>query len=432
MSDGEFVVLDTSAFDRAIAKKQTLINSYNAINEEYDRIVSNLLTNWKGRGATAFQKDALTVRTNIVGIFDILKTMCDTLTDCREIFAECDKALGTFNCEPDSSEAGMTGVSQDTSSVPSNDHDIVTAYERENPDVAKKMDKAFKNSGLADSDIDKIKSTVYNAPEPYRSLYIQNLGKYTYGEGNRTAYSEIFNRAMYSDADELSKDPKGAYNGIFHESGHAIDDVEKSWGNITEKYSYKGRSLYELITQDVRGNISAYIDANYGDLSVEEKNIIMRSMNLTDDAEFRYMARDNALSDGRLNRIRTQVLDHYYDVEMAGYDNEAVCDIYGGVTNEVFYKEHDEVHLSHVRNGSDYWFNNGLIDLGYFAGNYDYATGEFIYGVNDQSGNQAKELWAIFFAAQMTQDTAVLKNMKEHFPSAYEAMEQMALDMCVN
>lgn len=103
MSDGEFVVLDTRAFDKAIAKKQDLINSYNAINEEYDRIVSNLLNNWKGRGATAFQKDALTVRTNIVGIFDILKTMCDTLTDCREIFAECDTALGEYNCNPDSS-----------------------------------------------------------------------------------------------------------------------------------------------------------------------------------------------------------------------------------------------------------------------------------------------------------------------------------------
>ena len=101
MRDNGYVVLDTKAFDEAIAKKQDLINSYNALNEEYDRIVGNLLSNWKGRGAAAFEKDASTVKTNIVGIFDILKTMCDTLTDCKAVFAECDAALGEYNRNPD-------------------------------------------------------------------------------------------------------------------------------------------------------------------------------------------------------------------------------------------------------------------------------------------------------------------------------------------
>ena len=101
MEDHGYVVLDTKAFDAAIAQKQDLINAYNSLNEEYDRIVSSLLVNWKGRGASAFQKDAQTVKTNIVGIFDILKTMCDTLTDCREVFSECDTALGEYNRNPD-------------------------------------------------------------------------------------------------------------------------------------------------------------------------------------------------------------------------------------------------------------------------------------------------------------------------------------------
>lgn len=99
MDDRGFVVLDTRAFDAAIARKQGLINSYNALNQEYDRIVSGLLANWKGKGADAFSKDAKLVKTNITGIFDILKTMCDTLTDCREIFGECDASLGEYNRE---------------------------------------------------------------------------------------------------------------------------------------------------------------------------------------------------------------------------------------------------------------------------------------------------------------------------------------------
>lgn len=104
MKSNEYVALDTKAFDAAIAKKQDLIDSYNELNKQYDRIIDNLKRNWKGRGATAFLKDAQTVKTNIVGIFDILKTMCDTLEDCRAIFAECDTALGEYNRNPDAAK----------------------------------------------------------------------------------------------------------------------------------------------------------------------------------------------------------------------------------------------------------------------------------------------------------------------------------------
>ncbi|MBE6717557.1 MAG: hypothetical protein E7573_11640 [Ruminococcaceae bacterium] len=100
MANNEYRVLDTKSFDVAIGKKDDLIKKYNDINEEYDRIVNSLLNNWEGRGADAFKEDARTVKTNIVGIFDILRTMCDTLTDCKEIFAECDTSLGNYNRNP--------------------------------------------------------------------------------------------------------------------------------------------------------------------------------------------------------------------------------------------------------------------------------------------------------------------------------------------
>jgi hypothetical protein len=59
----------------------------------------------------------------------------------------------------------------------------------------------------------------------------------------------------------------------------------------------------------------------------------------------------------------------------------------------------------------------------------DIKTGEFRHSIEDQAGTQAAELWAEFFAAQMTCNEAALANIKEHFPTAYEAMEQMAQDM---
>ena len=97
MKDNGYVKLDTRSFDRALEKKNRIVESYNNLNKEYDDCVKKLMENWKGSGAEAFQQDALTVKRNIVGIYDILTLMFDTLTDCREIFAECDKGLGDSN-----------------------------------------------------------------------------------------------------------------------------------------------------------------------------------------------------------------------------------------------------------------------------------------------------------------------------------------------
>lgn len=97
MENKDYICLDSKAFNEVIERKEELINRYNDLNTTYDSIVTNLLSNWKGKGATAFEKDANIVKKNIVGIFDILRIMCDTLTDCKEIFKECDTALGENN-----------------------------------------------------------------------------------------------------------------------------------------------------------------------------------------------------------------------------------------------------------------------------------------------------------------------------------------------
>ncbi|MBQ8298187.1 MAG: hypothetical protein IJX77_10445 [Ruminococcus sp.] len=98
--NGGCVLLDTRAFDEFINQKETLVRRYDAINTKYDKLVSDLLDDWSGRGAQAFASDAEKVKANISGIYDILKIMCDTLTDCKEIFSECDRSLGEYNRNP--------------------------------------------------------------------------------------------------------------------------------------------------------------------------------------------------------------------------------------------------------------------------------------------------------------------------------------------
>ena len=98
--DNEYVLLDTSAFDRAIAQKEKLRYEYRALNNDYDRIVQELSENWKGRGAEAFKKSAKDIRTNIVSLSEILDTMMQTLIDCKTVFEEYDRELGKYNENP--------------------------------------------------------------------------------------------------------------------------------------------------------------------------------------------------------------------------------------------------------------------------------------------------------------------------------------------
>jgi len=100
MTDESCVTLDINAFDAVSESKDKLVNDYNKINSDYKDTVITLLNNWEGHGADAFREDSTKIKTNISGIQDILKTMCDTLTDCHAVFAESDKGMGEYNADP--------------------------------------------------------------------------------------------------------------------------------------------------------------------------------------------------------------------------------------------------------------------------------------------------------------------------------------------
>lgn len=97
MADDLYQVLDTRIIDSVIAQRGHWMESYSEIEHAYKEAVDSLLENWKGRGADAFRQDAKAVQRNISGVYDILRTMCDTLTDCRELFSKRDGSLGKYN-----------------------------------------------------------------------------------------------------------------------------------------------------------------------------------------------------------------------------------------------------------------------------------------------------------------------------------------------
>lgn len=95
--NGEYRKLDTTAFSDFLSQKNYFINTYQNISNRYRNIKDTLLQNWKGHGAEAFSRDAELIQQNIIGLAEILKTMCDTLQDCQSIFDQADSAIGEGN-----------------------------------------------------------------------------------------------------------------------------------------------------------------------------------------------------------------------------------------------------------------------------------------------------------------------------------------------
>ena len=91
MAEHGYNLLNTGMIQKAVAKRDDILQKYDKINSDYDAIVKKLLDNWKGDGAEAF---------DLTGVYEILKIMCDTLQDCLSVFQECNAGLEEYNRNP--------------------------------------------------------------------------------------------------------------------------------------------------------------------------------------------------------------------------------------------------------------------------------------------------------------------------------------------
>lgn len=294
--------------------------------------------------------------------------------------------------------------------------EYVDLYEGEHREDAEILDRVLSDPDLTEDEIRDIKFLIYSAPEPYKSIYLQHIENYQVvvfevgeddGDGYEGSLYSSGNRKIYlidSDGTFLENE-RGPYNTFFHESGHAIDDFENENGSmLSRQYIYDGKSLNDWIADDVANYISVYIDETYPNLTDTQKQQLMRSLNLTDDATYEYGGDDDLSK--VLKQYRKEIITHMRN-DLAGEENEAASDVYGGVTNNAIIGDYGHRKNS-SQNGTDYtyWYYNG-----------------------QATNKQTSELWAEFFAAKMTHDEAALASIKEHFPNAYEAMEAMARDM---
>ena len=298
--------------------------------------------------------------------------------------------------------------------------EYIAVYEAEHPDQAKLMESVLSDPDLTEQEKRDIKFLAYTAPEPYRSVYLEHLSQYNVvvfqpdsadsdGKSGSCYWSKTGKIYLKDDDSTFGDNKRAPYDTFFHESGHALDDYEKGQDLMSRSYFHNGISLQDYIVDDVRDYVSNYIDENYaGKLTQEQKNQLMKSMNLTDDASFAYEGSTAGLPTA-LEDYRAEIVAGISN-NLTGHDNNAASDVYGGVTNNVFMGSYGHFKDENASGDSyTYWYQNGK------------AT-----------RSQSSELFAEFFAAQMTRDEVSLANIRKHFPQAYEAMEAMVREMAGN
>lgn len=290
----------------------------------------------------------------------------------------------------------------------------IQEMEKEHPEYIQEFESVLSDPDLTEQEKLDIKYTAYSAPEPYRSIYLEHLDRYSVSVSSKTEgayYDPNTGEIHINDSDDHFRyNPRGPYNTFFHESGHAIDDYEVKDGlfsirDKTERFEYKGKTLNEYIVEDTRRYVSNLIDsdAHLRNMTPEEKKAVLKNLNLSDDSNFDYQG--TPASNERIREYQRILQDRMRN-DLRGEMNESPSDVYGGVTNNAIIggyghrKDDDEETYT-------YWYD----------------------GKGKSTGAQESELWAEFFAAKMTHDTAALESIKNHFPQAYVAMEEMARKM---
>ena len=282
----------------------------------------------------------------------------------------------------------------------------ISGYEFLYPHHREKLNNIFSDPDWTEQEMLDIKFITYCAPEPYRSIYLEHLDLYKIAvfqensadksEDGISCYSA--GQIYLEDSDKpFLYDALGPYNTFFHESGHAIDDYERPEGSLSRNFEYNGKSLFHYIVEDARNYLIPLVKKEFSDLTDEEMEQAIIGFNLSDDSTF---GKEDSLEELPSSVFLSRA---YFcsTLNLDGRIHAATSDIYSGVTNRMIAYGYGHTNKEY------YWYNED----------------------GSPTKAQCSELWAEFFAAQMTHDEEALASIREHFPTAYPALEEMAREM---
>ncbi len=310
--------------------------------------------------------------------------------------------------------------------------EYITLFETIFPDYKEDMNTFFEPiQDDHQTDIDDIKYIVYTAEEPYRSLFLDNVGDAKWGytaphpedgdDEKQFAYYRpnqgTINIDITTDNQYFEGDPRGKYATFFHEYGHYLDDryARDTNGNkvsFTDTYvTSDGKDFVKVIDDDVKQVVKSKVKETFPDYSDDRVEKITKRLvkgNLPNYTE---------IDDDSIKQDAITVQTVFFD-ELNSAKADGPSDTYDGSTNflaDGLYGENSFDTGKGVsglyQHGDDYY--------------YAYKEGKLI----KQGNCAAKESFATYFSVSIRRDAKSRALYETYLPGTTESFDNAAKDM---
>ncbi|MDR2896657.1 MAG: WXG100 family type VII secretion target [Propionibacteriaceae bacterium] len=365
---------------------------------QIDRLVDEASHNWHGFDIGRFQQQwhgyhRQRLTRSAAGLMTMADTLSTQASDQRQT-SQAEATSPTVNLLWLGYQAAperLDPVSENSgpSDTPTDGYQRSDKYDEIERQVKKIMADQFKNAGLTEEEqaaaIERLCEQLDATPEPWRSLYMENLDKLHLVNGDSGVYYPIIDTA-YVDLQNEANNERGSNYTIWHELAHGVDDKEKWFSAVTKDYQINGLDLDDALRADVRGAIVGRLD-RFTDDAEQQSRIVDALMNKT----------TSTLSDG--DRAVMNDLVNYFDRQLlSGPDANVASDIFGAMTGNVIGGQ----GINQYGHEDNYWDSGG--------------------------DNASSEFWAGYSAKQVIGGEG-LSITKELFPNGHKFADQMAEEL---
>lgn len=311
---------------------------------------------------------------------------------------------------------------------------LIAAFEAEHPEYADAMNKFLNNdhdplANLPDDMKKRIKYTAYTAPEPYRTIIMNEImnKKITIGVLNTQLlhWKDIEMRSHnipYTGIIDFSKYDRESISTFWHEFGHASDNqgapFYSPWGSIQTPDAFKvycpglGKEVTfaEAMKYDIYDNPnnphSIYSVAKSCGVPGNYENVAKAFWEKSNNPKTFFDNSYKMLSDED-KKLYEEVCKRFQN-EMSNYpEYSAVADTYGGMTRNGIVTTYD----SQNHTGTGYAFNG----YGIHPEKWYWFMPELI---------APTEFYAEYFSAQATGNAAKVALMRKYYPEACKVADE--------
>ena len=281
---------------------------------------------------------------------------------------------------------------------------LIKCYEYLNPQNAAIMNSFLQDvieDGNYNFAIQDIKYLIYASPKLYSTVLFHYLPEIKiidfksggpYGYWGENTEPEWFSQSLLLDlgAEYVLDNRVGTYNGVFHELGHAIDDMMRKSGVFIRHDS----ALQDILRNDLHNNLRNEISKIPNTLSKKQIDDIINS----------FAVGGTKLGAGSEEaRIRDELIARMHDVING---NETISDVVGGFTGNTI--------------------NGGIIhDLVYINDEGKEVPSYFWTDENGkETGMQSCEWFAGYFASSITGYVSQKEDIYSFFPNGTKYMDE--------